>query len=163
MPGRPDFSQSGTAGGGQTVAVTNRPEVEGLNSDQTGSVAAGATETVEIYAPTGALYHVRAMTLNVGFDGTATSGTHEFQVRTAGNIRALIGEANFDAKIAFEGGIWTAANTKQQPSTEAGQVATLINVEATENEPVKVLYTNNTDAAQDNDRLIRLTVEEVSY
>lgn len=163
MPGRPDFSQAGTAGGGQTVAVTNRPEVEKLSASNTGSLAAGTKETVEFYAPTGSLYRVKNVDILAIAYANATSGTHRFTINTVGTMTATYGESTYSNPVRAATGIWREANNDQAPTTESAVQGSLGSLVGTENVPIKVIYQNDTDAARDRERRYDLIVLEESY
>lgn len=167
MPGRPPWSQAGTEGGGQTVAMTERPEIVKQDVSQTVSVAAGSTEVVEVYAPTGGIYSVRHLRMKVSADGNATSGEHTMQlVSTAGNgtgIRATTGTSNYNSTVSFYAGEWYSADVSQGPTDGGALQAKVGRTKATETEPIQLKYMNNTDAAQDNERQLRVVLEEVSY
>lgn len=162
--GRPQFAQPGTSGGGQTVAVTDRPELDTLNVDQSGSLASGATETVDVFAPTGSVYELQAAQMKVNPDGTATSGTHQLQVRPMGaSIPLIYGKSGYTTAVSWWRGYWESAGQTAAPPDDAAAVMNLQQAKATENAPFQLSYTNNTDAAQDNDRIYRLFVREDSY
>lgn len=162
MPGGKPWHQRGTGGSGETVAVTERPEIATIDATQTGSVTAGTTETVEIYAPTGAVYRPVALNINIVADATWTTGDHYVIVRTAGDLNAMLGKSTYAADVRFQYGEWETDDSGQ-PATSAGQQAVLSNLKATEKSPIKLRYKNNGDAAQDNDRKYSFSFEEVSY
>lgn len=163
MPGRPDFSQAGTAGGGQVLATNPRPEVVEISADQTTSLASASSEVTEVYAPAGSVYNLQALQVQVDADGTATSGTHTFVVRPLDAFGVLYGESNYNTEVRYQFGYWYTADVEANPTTEAAQEAIQSRLKATENSPLVVRYDNDTNAAQDNTRLITLIVDEVSY
>lgn len=160
--GRPQFAAAGTNGGGQTIATQSRPEVEAINSDRSTTVAAGTSETVEIYAPTGSNYEVRGSTIQVPAAG-GTTGNHTFEVRTAGRVMVLRGRSGYQDEIRFEMGHWRTAPTSALPSDQSTAKQIENSLRATENSPLEITYDNSTDADQTDTRIIRYTVEEVSY
>lgn len=163
MTGRPDFSQPGSQGSGQTVAVQNRPELKSLDLTQTGSVSASTNEVVEVYAPTSSLYKVQGVRLKVNADATATSGTHSFTGVNHGSIDVWTGSSTFDTKISYTASHWWDANNTQYPDTDAATLQAVQSMKATENTPIRIRYYNGTDAAQDNQRIIKLVVAEDGY
>lgn len=162
MPGRPDFSQPGTVGSGQTVAVTERPEIVTVDASQTGSVSAGVTETTEVYAPIGAVYRVVGAKMRVPSDATATTGDHRIFL-ASGGVESVEGVSAYSSEVFWNHYEWQTADIRARPSNETSKLTALQSLKATENTPMKVKYHNNTDAAQDNDRSYTFVVEEVSY
>ena len=161
MPGRADFSQPGTAGSGQTVAVNSRPEISTEISDQDATIPAGESETIEFYPPTGSTYKV----IDMFFQAPAisgTSGVHRVRVASVGILYSIIGESNYGDKLRINQSRWDAT-AKQQPSNEAALSSQIQSLRGTENSPISINYKNETDADQTSKRLYRLAVEEVSY
>lgn len=161
--GRPQFSQSGTQGGGQTVAVSNRPEIENVNATTTGSLASGSVDQAEIYAPTGSVYFPVALFVRCATDATATSGYHTYILRTSGNVKVGRGRSNYNTDINYQHQSWLAADKTAYPSDGAAQAMIPERMVATENQPIKIGYYNDTDVAQDNDRQRQFTMKEVMY
>lgn len=145
------------------MATQNRPNILTKTYDQGGSVAAGTSEYVEIYAPSGAVWNVAQLQFQVAADADATGNDHRLVVRTAGDVIALEGVSTYTDKIRFEMGNFQTATERQRPSSDAAQQAQMESMKATEDSPVKIQYKNNMDAAQENTRKIRLLVEEVTY
>lgn len=164
MPGIPPYSQPGTNGGGQTVAVTQRPELERLNLDQTSSVASGSSQTTSIYAPAGSVYSVQDLALDCHPDGNASSGSHLFRVFPLGGaLQSLQGQSDNTLGVKFAWGYWVEGNQKKEPTDPAVQNMQATSLKATSNASIDIQYTNNLDVAQDNKRVIRVIVEEASY
>lgn len=162
--GRPQFAQAGTKGGGDVVATTNRPEVKHISQTNTASVASGASENIEIYAPTGSVYQTQSMRLYVPADGTATSGSHYFVIKSIDNVMALgRGGSVYNSRVYYNFANWKTADNAQEPSDGAAQQAIVDNLWATENSPIRIKYGNSTDAAQDNSREYQFVVREDSY
>lgn len=162
MSGRPDFSTAGSAGSGQTVAVNTRPEISDINEDQTTSVASGSSETVAVYSPVGSVYNTLSMTLQ-NTDTSGTSGSHSFDVRTVGRVLVAKGVSTYNTSIKWQYGHWSSADSTAQPSDVAAAKRTEESLRATENSPIEFTYNNNKDVSVSTNRVIRLTVEEVSY
>lgn len=163
MPGRPDFSQSGTAGGGQTVAVTERPEIIDNDVTKTANVAAGDVERVEFYAPTGAVWEAQNLYLDAPSDGDAASGDHRFTVQSASGFTVTRGVSNYTEAVRFSLSHWKAASNSSSPSSDEAQLLAVQGLIATENKPIAVRYVNKMDVAQEKTREYRLPVKEVSY
>lgn len=162
MPGRPDFSNPGTQGSGQAMAVQNRPTISNVSSTQTTSVASSTTETVDIYAPSGATYRVLNMQLKVPADATATTGTHEIGVKPFGAFDVMWGESTYAADVWFTRSHWFSADSQTMPASEDATIDAMASLGATENGALQIYYRNSTDAAQDNNREYTFMFEEVS-
>lgn len=163
MAGRQDFSAPGSKGSGQTVAVTNRPEMKEVVASVTGSVAAGASETVEVYAPTGSVYTARSMFLQVSADGNWASGDHVIKVKPINSRDILYMQSDYLTDLLYQFGEIRSANNLSKPSTAELQRMVMGSLIATENSPITVEYRNRADAAQDNARNYEFTMEENSY
>lgn len=163
MTGRPDFSQAGSNGSGQTVAVTQRPELTSINADTTTTVGSGATEITEVYAPTGSIYSVQALYMACTSDSNATTGDHTIHARPMDFGTVLYGQANYNTTLEFGQGQWKSADVSKLPSDPAASATIVGQMRATEGSALVFKYENNTDAAQDNKRAYDLIVEETSY
>lgn len=159
--GRPQFAQAGTFGGGQTVATTNRPELKAANLDQSTTVGSGDQENIEVYAPTGSIYRVVGMLIDIDGISGATS-YHRCELKSVGNSTILKGRSGATDPVEFFGSTWQSATNVAQPGTGdcSGAVRCL---RATESSPLTVFYYNGTDSSQSNSRRYRLTFEEESY
>lgn len=160
--GRPQFAQSGTQGSGQTVAVNNRPEIESITQNQSGDLAAGGGEITEIYAPTGAVYQVTNAFLRGKAIGSATSGRHEIIVKSAGS-NVMVGGSVYNSVVEWDQGYWSTADERQYPPNEVVALQLMHNLRATENRPLGIVYKNNTDATQTQERSVSFDVIEESY
>lgn len=161
--GRPQFAQQGTRGSGDTVAVSDRPEITNVDASTSSSIASGNSEQTEIYAPTGSLYFPMAMWIRCDADADATTGNHQFIVRTSGNVKVGKGRSTYNTAINYQHQHWHTADHTQYPNDEAAQAMIPERMAATENEPITIGYYNNTDVAQENNRRRQLTMKEVTY
>lgn len=161
--GRPQFSQSGTSGGGQTVATTSRPELVSISEEVFADLAAGSSETMEIYASTGSIYNVSALEMTVPDQSSGSTGKHYFQVRTMNDVILLFGRSTYTGGVKYRRGFWDVANDTADPPNQAAQAAIVRNLRATENVPIKIKYVNDTDVAQTQARRKHLVIEEESY
>lgn len=164
MSGREEFTTPPTSASSQsggTVAVSNRPEVRNVTRRQTNTVPAGSVEAIQIFAPIGSNYNLRAVFVLAR--ATGGSGTHGWIIENAGQVRFLNVKSSASDNARFDNGhAATATDTEQPPSPAAQQIA-IQNARATENKPLTIKYLNDTDADQTQDRKIRLMFEEVSY
>lgn len=163
MSGGKPWSQRGTKGGGEHIAVQERPSLVSLNLDQTTSLASGGVEKVEVYAPSGSVYRLTNTRIVIPADGTWTTGDHTLQFRSVGGRQVLHGRSDYATKIQFQFAEWVSANVQKWPTTAAAQQQVLSSVSADENNALVLQYHNDADAAQDNAREIELILDEVSY
>lgn len=160
--GVPQWAQSGTQGSGETVAVSNRPEINLIqNSSSTTVAASGGAETIEVYAPTGSVYQAFGMHLEVGSTGGSTGADHLFDVTTQSK-GGTQGRSDAQNAIKWNHGEWQTADTPI-PSDPTAAYQAMDNLRATENGPIRILYKNLTDASQTKTRTMDLLFEEVSY
>lgn len=162
MPGRPDFSTPGTGGSGQTVAVSNRPEIQKVTIEKTETLPSETLETVNFYAPSGSIYRLLAMELICDGIGGST-GFHEFKLRPQ-NLTLMKGKGDSTNRLAWQFNEWTgtSANDERPASTDA-QVAAVNNAKGTETVPISFQYYNGADIDQTASRNYRILVAEESY
>lgn len=161
--GRPQFAQVGTKGGGDVIAVNQRPNVKKINETQTDTVAAGNSEKVEIYAPTGSAYNLLLLDLYVGPDGDWTNGDHRLELNYGASYSVVRGISSYTDPVSWRYNKWQSATDEQNPNTENAQALAVEKLRATENQALQAIYTNNGDATQENNRSLRFVVEEVTY
>jgi hypothetical protein len=164
MPGRPEFSQAGTNGGGQKVAVSNRPEIEKITVEKNTTIPADGDESVEIYAPPGSIYEVITPYLFAPGPG-GTSGTHQMNIRGASlpNGQAIRATSEFGDDLRFQFSTWVTASNGTFPTTEMASLKAFQSIVATEDEPILIQYSNETDSPQESRRNYNFTVREQSY
>jgi hypothetical protein len=167
MTGRPDFTTPGSGGSGQRVAVSNRPEVQVITASQTDDISAGGTELIDVFAPSGSVYRVKAMSIDIDPPGSATTGAHSIGMRSASAsaLSSMKGKSEYSARLFFQYSYWenSSANGYPKPPTNEAQIMAIQNALATENQPLRFKYVNDTDVVQSNERKIKLVVEEESY
>jgi len=165
MSGRPDFSQPGSQGSGQTVAVSNRPELVYEDIKKNTQVASGDIERVELYSPTGTVWDVQNMRLHVTAPNNGeTSGKNGLRVFSiSGSIGVVMGESTYNKDVDWKFGKWVSADNLQRPQSEEAQVAQKQLAQATEKSPLIFQYDNQTDVSNSETRQYRVVVEENSY
>ena len=165
MPGRPPWSQPGTQGGGQTVAVNNRPTLANEDLSQSGTLSSGSQETVELFAPAGSVYQVINMLIYVPFPGTETSGSARVDVEPMGDSGSmLVGKSDHDGdRVEYKHSEWLNANSAQKPSDKTAQTMVLKQLVATESSPIRVKVENSLDVDLTGDRTIVFIAKEMSY
>ena len=163
--GRPQFAQAGTRGNNEAVAVSNRPELEVIETIQSTSIASGSGEITDVYAPSGSVYQLNALNIHIDADPDWASGSHIVSLRGAAmkNGQAIQGKSDYTTRLRWQFSEWRNANQTQIPSDTMASLYAMKDIRADENQPMKFKYTNNADAAQDQDREYRLTVLEESY
>jgi hypothetical protein len=168
MSGRPDFSQPGSQGSGQTVAVSNRPKITKVEQTGTATVGSGNNEIIELYAPSDAIYRAINMRLELGAGvapSNPTSGAHEFDVLPAAldASEIMMGSSTFDAGLRWKYSEWDMANDRQKPTNGAAAFNAMKSLVATEDQPIQIYYKNKTDASISLDRDYYFVFEEQSY
>lgn len=147
---------------GFNIESRKEERVEPIDCSQTGSVAAGSIENTTVYAPSGYIYELLGAYINVPFDADATSGDHFVAVNMTGiNLDLLYMESTYDTALIYKDCIVMSANSVQRPSAEAAQVKCLRDNRIDESNGLKIQYKNETDVAQENDRIYHLLVRKV--
>lgn len=159
MPGRPDFSTPGTNGSEQTVATTNRPEVESTDVTRRKTLSPGDEEQIEIFAPEGSIYRVKALFFRT--PGPGGNGSHKLVVKSQGEVTALKAFSSAGDRLRHSGSTWEDATIKARPPGSTAQA--IANLRATADAPISLAYTNESDTDQTGTRSYLLTFEEVSY
>jgi len=125
--------------------------------------ANGGGDTITVRAPAGTVLEVIALELRVAPPAGATSGIHQFNVRSETEaIDVLQGESTFDEQLRFEAGEFTSANSAQTPSTAAAQVQAVRGARIDDNNGLNIDYFNDTDADSGRLRVARLWFRKVA-
>lgn len=165
MPGRPEFSQPGTQGGGQTVAVNDRPKLTTVKKTNTDEVPAGQSESTDVYAPSGAVYNVVGMSFRAkepSLSG-ATTGTHQINIYSMNQVIMLVGKSDYQTEVYYNYGAFQNANQSQSPSDATAQAMAPGQLMADENGPITFTYINSTDVATTETREYTLVLEQRDY
>jgi|APHM01.1.fsa_nt_gi hypothetical protein len=148
------------------TAVESRREEDILfqTVQQSTTVAAnGGSESITVRAPAGTILEVLALELRVAPPPNATSGEHQFNVRSETEfVDVLQGAAGPNGILRFEAGEWTEANVNQTPSTSAAQVQAVRGGRIDENNGIQVSYFNDTDDDTSRIRTHRFWFRKVS-
>lgn len=131
-----------------------------ISDDQTASLAPSASETITITPPTGYIYEVKQLKHQVNAVPSSTSGTHKLQVNSS-NITHLEGSSNYNTGLQFNFGYWLAANASSYPPNTSNPQGIIETIILDENNPLTIIYTNNTDATQTGTRIYRLTAKKI--
>lgn len=161
MP-RPEFSQPGTRNSGEHLAVQSRPGINYQDVSQTANVAAGASESVVVTAPVGAILRLRNLQMVAPGIGAATTGTQGIEVKPLNKLQAIRGTNTYNAELKFDRSQWDTAST-EQPGSKAAQVAAMKGLIADETSGIAINYRNDTDGTQTSARTYKVLFEEVSF
>lgn len=131
--------------------------------DQTLNVAAGGNTTITITPGAGELWRIKNMGLEIAQPAGASSGTHEIRIYV-GNVderqRVLRDITAYTVAIVIiSNAISNAQSTGTWPTSEAAQIASLSNVAVTAASPLKLWYSNSTNAAQTGTLYLAITKE----
>jgi len=161
--GRPEFSQPGTQGGGQTVAVNNRPEPVIETVEKTSSLPKDTWETTEIFPPDGAVWTVQALSIRVDPDPDWTQGKHRLAIDQENGFGVSIADFDHVDAVEFSQSAWGNTATSTTPETESATIEAIHNMMADETKPLIFNYRNEADGPQDNPRQFTVAVKEVTY
>jgi len=137
-------------------------KLEILDLSQTGTVAhSGGTETYTIQPNEGFIYEVKCLYFYVAIPAGGTGGTQGLDIysdgyaKTDNNWISLTQAHNSVLKIANQ----QYTGTNEKPTLEQSYSAN--NIVASQTYPVKIKYTNNTDADQTNTREVVAVVKKI--
>jgi len=138
--------------------VRTRPYIsfDFINYSVTPTLAPGASEEIEIYAPPGYIYEVENVYLRAYAPPGATSGQHFIRLQTLGAIHVVKGTSNYDRLVEFIYSHWLSAGVQAWPPDD--QLLAIQSCVADVNRPIKFVYDNQTDADQTNTRVVQLVV-----
>lgn len=147
MPGRAPWSTAGSKGSGETVATNEVPVLVSQDETQTGTVAAGSTEQIEVYAPQGSVYEVSDIRMVVSVPSGATTGTHLMNMTSFGGaIKIITGQSDYTDGLRFDWMHWQKANDTALPPTQELQAANARNAKAGDQTSLTFRYENGLDA-----------------
>jgi len=136
--------------------------VEFVNADSATTVNAANNEVVLIEAPTGYLYEILEIYLQIGDPTGGASGTHEFEVYSESEtIFILKGKSVFGSVIEYKYGIWKTADSEQQPPNDSEQQLAIRGKRIDSTNGIRIIYANDTDVNQTKTRAIRLWVRKI--
>ena len=128
------------------------------------NVPAGNNVLITITPPSGELWRVKNLTVQMLAPIGATTGDHKVIIRSVANNdsnRHLYASNAYNASISILANYIYIASTKQ-PTTEQSQQATILNIVLTNQAPLYLYYVNSTDVAQTGQAIIGVT-REVEY
>lgn len=141
----------------KTQLTGSNVELVELSLDESTVVGAGATRNVTVTAPAGQLGTVLGMFLTAGGPPGATTGTHQYQLKS-GSVEFMLGRGAFGSTIRFRRHHWENADSVQLPSGADAQGQILTNIQFSESQPLTIEYINSTDQPTSGTRSIKLLV-----
>jgi len=127
--------------------------------ENTSTLVAGATETVEVSPPSGVVYQLLQARLQVSAPPGATTGSHKMVILSIdGSSNHIDLVSTYNVGILFRSSHVDTA-TKYYPSDDAALLHALTLVYGTNSRPIVVQYKNHTDADQTNTRTIKLVMK----
>lgn len=129
------------------------------------NVAAGAPNAVQFTPPEGYIWDIQSMRISVTEVISATSGQHSVEVssnasggHTTGYVK---GGSTYDTRIMWEHSAWKYANNIKEPADSTTALLGLQNARLDTENNLSIVYLNQTDAVQDNEREYDLRVREL--
>jgi len=127
-----------------------------------GSVASGVVESITINPPIGKLWKVLDLRIVVLSDADATSGNHEVKIQHQGQVQFYCQyRSDYATTISIQRATIRSANLISRPDTSEALLILYPHLIASPDEGLVLLYTNNTDVAQENDREWKLRFLEI--
>lgn len=127
-------------------------------SDTTDVAATNSLQQV-FTPPKGRLWEIVGMYLNTGAPPGAASGVHEFVLRT-GDISLITGRSVFGSAITWNHSHWQVADSAKLPADAVTTLLAIINTAFSNDEPIKIDYTNGTDVNASGTRTLRFYIKE---
>ncbi len=147
---------------GQVKLTGKKETLRWITANQAATIEAGGSETITIEAAPGTIAEVHGIVFRALAPVGATIGAHvgEISVGMLGN--GLYGQAPFNTTLSHQYGYWYTSGVTRHPSDVTANVlmsmtGALLFSDAI---PLRVKYTNNTDTAQTQERVIHMLVLE---
>ena len=123
------------------------------------TINAGGGEITDVYAPSGKLRRVKAVSLSVNIPPGATTGTQTMYITLGTLFSSSIISGTDIGSLRFDGVYWRVADT-QQPTTEQAQAIAVNYLVFDADTPLRIAYNNDTNANQDTARTMKYSYEE---
>jgi len=124
--------------------------------------ANGGFKDIFIRPPEGQIWEVVTPELFVQPPADATSGTHQFIVRSETEaIDVLEGESTFDTEVNYRNGYWQSANDTAAPPDTAAQSFMPRGLRIDSENGLQIEYDNLSDADTNRNREIRLWLRQI--
>lgn len=122
-------------------------------------VIAGGSKITTITPPVGHIWKITSLYLDAKPPFLAGGGTHQWMVGNA--VSAMLrGISTFASNVEWDASMWTVANSSKAPSSEIAALYTLINSVFDSNNPIVIIYYNDTDKTAADTRNIEIVIEE---
>lgn len=157
--GRPEFSQPGTKGSGESVAVQDRPNIKTIEVNNSETLTSGSSENTRVYAPENAVYRVIAMGYKAPAPPNASSGSHYMYLVSGETALITRGVQNSTDTLQYTRNYWKQSSTAD-PTTEIAQSNAVQASVADANNGLRFTYSNQSDVDQTETRTIKLVIEE---
>jgi len=127
-----------------------------------GSVASGSSESITINPPAGRIWKVLNIRMKTSSDADATSGTHSMEIEGESILpRAVYYRSTYDTRVCISQYTIRDANSAALPPNNNELILALQQSVLTPDEGLTLKYSNDTDAAQENDREWYLRLLEI--
>lgn len=144
------------------AVVAPRPKLKSLNYDQTGTLAAGGSETATVQPDAGKIWYVWNLSFRVDAPPGASSGIHTFRVRDyTDGMWWVYMRSNYNTALRLMSMTWESADIAHYPDDRSAFTQAIRSIVASHDNPVYLAYWNGTNADQTNARRYRLWVIEV--
>lgn len=141
------------------VAAAPREVLVSKDLTTSATVAAGAVESITVYAPSGQISKLQAMVIDIPTPTGALSGNHYVYVQySIANITSMYANSNYNVKVVFRNSQWEIADIAKAPATEA--VTAMQGFEFDDVIGLTFFYGNNTDVAQTGSRMIKVVLKD---
>ena len=133
-------------------------QVRDVTATSTATVAAGATQNIDIAPTAGYIGRLRGLTISQAAPTSATKNTHYINIIVGGVALGQLSAA-YNAKLALD---YSTPNTgtNSKPADGAALATVLSNIAFSSANPLRLSYTNGTDADQTSARYIYALIEE---
>lgn len=138
------------------VASAPRESVVWRNMTLTASIAAGATEIQDVFAPTNTICNLINLYLHAEPVPASTAGTHQFTIESNAPWGSYIfGRSLYNEVVEYDDGDWQIATQIKRPPSN-GQM-NINSLHFDEILPMRIRYTNNANTSQTNNRITGIT------
>ncbi|KIL38302.1 hypothetical protein SD70_27185 [Gordoniibacillus kamchatkensis] len=149
------------------MSLTGRKaKVISATYDQVLNTAASGITTITITPPVGELWRIKVLAISAPAPAGAASGTHLFEIRSgvaSSSYNAVMSaKSNFGDPATILDNYITSGTSSKIPTTEQAQQQAILNLVATNDSPLSIVYSNATNVTQTGTAIIRM-VREVEY
>jgi len=127
---------------------------------ETGNTVPGGHSDYILTPPTGKIWKVITVYLQVDAPPLAASGTHMFKVLLQ-NAAIISGQSNYGADLRFDTSVWETADSLQRPSTEIAAITALKGMIVNTENVITVYYKNATNVVSTGSRYMFFHIIEL--